>query len=156
MSELEFGKSIDDIEAPELLPEGWYEMEVTQEPEVMPNEAYKSNPSDEKAGHNWVVRMKSVSEEPMYDGRRFTIWLGIPAKKDENKWTSNGQKVYDAKMSRIVQFVEAFGGITSGRVVSLRQGTRGQVYILNQRINQQTNVIENTVDIFNQGFKKSA
>jgi hypothetical protein len=154
MSELEFGKSIDEIEAPELLPEGWYGMEVTQEPEVLPNEAYKSNPADEKAGHNWVVRLKTVSEEPMYDGRRFTIWLGVPTEKDENKWTSQGQKVYDAKMQRIVQFVEAFGGITSGKQVSLRQGAKGQVYIL-QRINQQTNVVENTVDIFNQGFKKA-
>jgi hypothetical protein len=154
MSELEFGKSVDEIEAPQLLPEGWYEMEVTQEPEVLPNEAMKANPADEKVGHNWVVRMKTASEEPMYDGRRFTIWLGVPAVKDEVKWTSNGQKVSDAKMQRIVGFVEAFGGTVGGKAVALRQGARGQAYVL-QQINKQTSVIENTVDIFNQGFKKS-
>ena len=154
MSELEFGKSIDEIEAPELLPEGWYTMEVTQEPEVMPNEAYKNNPADEKAGHNWVVRLKTVSEEPIYDGRRFTIWLGVPKAGDEGKYTSNGQKIYDAKMQRIVGFVEAFGGLSSGKTVSLRQGARGQAYVL-QQINKQSNVIENSVDIFNQGFKKA-
>ena len=154
MSELEFGKSIDEIEAPELLPEGWYEMEVTQEPEVLPNEAFKNNPADEKAGHNWVVRMKTVADEPIYDGRRFTIWLGVPKKEDENKYTSQGQKIYDAKMQRIVGFVEAFGGLTSGKSVSLRMGSHGQCYVL-QQINKQSNVVENTIDIFNQGFKKS-
>lgn len=154
MAELEFGKSVDDIEAPTLLGEGWKLMELMDEPKVEPNQAFKEDPNGEKAGHNWLVHLATVSEEPEFSGRRFTLWLGIPKPGDEKKYTQNGQKIYDAKMSRIVQFVEAFGGTISGSRVSLGKGARGQCYVL-QAINKQTGEVENSIDQFNQGFKKA-
>lgn len=151
MAELEFGKSVDEIEAPQLLPEGWMTMELTDEPKVEPNAAFKDDPNSEKAGHNWMVHLNTV-DDPMYNGRRFTLWLGIPKPVDAEKYTQNGQKVYDAKMERIVRFVEAFGGHIRGSKVTLSQGARGMCYVL-QQVNKSSGEVENVIDIFNQGFK---
>ena len=155
MSELEFGKDIDDIEAPVLLAEGWKTMELTDEPKVEPNAAFKDDPNGEKAGHNWMVHLVTKDEDPAASGRRFTLWLGLPKPKDMETYTSAGQKVYDAKMERIVSFVEAFGGKISGRKVELRKGAQGMCYVL-QQINKQSGDVENQIDIFNMGFKASA
>jgi hypothetical protein len=152
MAELEFGKSVDEIEAPVLLPEGWRMMELTEEPKVEPNAAFKEDPNAEKAGHNWVVRLVTADDDPAFNGRRFTLWLGVPKPADSEKYTQDGQKVYDAKMQRIVDFVEAFGGHVGGSKVSIAKGARGQCYVL-QQINKGTGEVENSIDIFNQGFK---
>lgn len=152
MAELELGKSIDEIEAPMLLPEGWRGMELTDEPKVEPNAAFKEDPNGEKAGHNWMVHMTTVDDDPAFSGRRFTLWLGVPKPADAEKYTQNGQKVYDAKMQRIVDFVEAFGGKVSGSKAVLSKGARGQCYVL-QQINKSTGEVENVIDIFNNGFK---
>ena len=152
MSELEFGKSVDEIEAPMLLGEGWKLMELTDDPKVEPNSAFKDDPNGEKAGHNWMVHLVIKDEDPATSGRRFTLWLGIPKPKDAEIYTNQGQKVYDAKMSRIVSFVEAFGGVVKGSRVSLNKGSQGMCYVL-QQISKQTGEPENVIDIFNQGFK---
>lgn len=155
MSELEFGKDIDDIEAPVLLSEGWKTMRLTEDPKTEPNAAFKDDPNGEKAGHNWVVRLVTEDEDPAAAGRRFTLWLGLPKPKDMTTYTSDGQKVYDAKMERIVSFVEAFGGKAGGRNVSLNKGAVGMCYVL-QQINKQSGEVENVIDIFNMGFKSAA
>ena len=154
MSEMEFGKNVDEIEEPVLVPESWQEFEIEDDPKVLPNEAFKSDPTGEKAGHNWVVHLKLKSDEPMYNGRRFTIWLGVPKDADKESYTQVGQKVYDAKMQRIVNFVEAFGGTVGTNRVSLGRGMKGMCYVLQQvdRIDQDKLV--NSIDIFNAGFKK--
>lgn len=154
MSSLDLGKSIDDIEAPVLLPEGWYEMEVASPaPSVMPNAAKAQDPADPKAGDNWVIRLKTVHPEAQYSGRRFTLWLGVPKEADREAYTQDGQKIYDAKMQRIVDFVLAFGGTAEGSQVTLNVGSQGRCYIL-QQINRLSGELENQIDIFNAGFKK--
>lgn len=149
---LDLGKSVDDIEEPVLMPEGWYAFEVIDDPQVLPNSAMKEDPQGDKAGYNWVVHLKSVHDEAVYDGRRYTLWLGVPKVEDNDKYTPQGQKVYDAKMQRIVDFVAAFGGEIAGSKVSLRSGAIGQAYVL-QRVNNVSGDLENAIDIFNNGFK---
>lgn len=155
MAELEFGKSVDEIEEAILLPEGWRTMELMDDPKVEPNAAFKDDPNGEKAGHNWLVHLATVDEDPAYNGRRFTLWLGIPKEADKKEYTQSGQKVYDTKMQRIVDFVEAFGGHINGARVSINQGAKGQCYVLQQIAKGGNNIgeVQNQIDIFNNGFK---
>ena len=154
MGELEFGKNVDDIEAPVLLPEGWRTMRLLEEPKVEDNKAMKEDPGSAEAGHNWRLDLETVDEEPMWSGRRFFLRFPLPRPSDMESYTSQGQKIYDAKMSRIVGFVEAFGGHISGSKASLGKGAIGQCYVL-QQLNRLTQEPENSIDIFNQGFKKA-
>lgn len=152
MSTLDLGKSQDEIEAPVLMPEEWYPFEITKDPEVKPNAMMGENPEDPKAGHNWVVNLVTIdAAEPEFNGRRFTLWLGVPKPADNDLYTGNGQKIYDSKMERIIDFVENFGGSVDGAEVALKEGLRGQCYVL-QGIGQSGDV-ENKIDIFNSGYK---
>lgn len=149
---VDLGITQDEIEAPVLLPEGWTVVKIVGKPEVRPNEAFKNDPQDPKAGHNWVVNVQSVSDEPEFSGRRLTLWLPVPRPQDKEEWTNRGQRVSHAKAERILQFVEAFGGSVTGSEVTLSEGLQGQVYV-DQRINQTTGEVENSINPF-QGFKK--
>lgn len=148
---LDLGIAQDEIEAPVLLPEGWTRVKIAGKPEVRPNESFKNDPNDPKAGHNWVVNVVSMSEEPEFAGRRLTIWLPVPRPQDGEEWTNRGQRVSHAKAERILQFVKAFGGTVTGTEVTLAEGMEGQVYV-DQRINQVSGEVENSVNPF-QGFK---
>lgn len=154
--ELDFGKSVDDIEEPVLLPEGWRTLELLDEPKTEENKALqeqkRSGTVNPDAGHNWLLRLATVDSEPMYDGRTFFLRFPIPKEGDKESYTSRGQNVFDAKMSRIVGFVTAFGGYAGGTKVELHKGAVGMAYVL-QQINKQSGQVENVIDIFNQGFK---
>ena len=154
MSSLDFGKSVDDIEAPVLMPEGWYDFEIgLPAPRVTENTAKREDPTDEKAGDNWTVNVNSVHDEAIYNGRRFTIWLGIPEEKNKEQYTRDGQRMYDWKMQRIADFTSAFegelldgpGGPRSKPM--LRVGGKGRLYVL-QQIDQRTQELVNQIDNF--------
>lgn len=153
MAELEFGKSVDEIEEPVLIPEGWRVFKLEDEPKVEENKAMRENPGSPEAGHNWLLRISVVDDEGMYNGRMFFLRLALPRPSDEENYSSRGQKLADAKMQRIVGFVEAFGGSVEGRKVNLGAGAMGQAYVL-QQLNGLSGEPENAIDIFNQGFKK--
>ena len=147
---LDLGKSVDEIEAPVLLPEEWYLVEVGVKPEVKKNAAMERDANDPKAGYNWVMNLVTISEDEDYHGRWLTCWLGIPKEDDEKVRDRRGQKVFDAKMQRIVDFVTAFGGTIDGGNASLQKGATGMVYVL-QRLNSETGELENSVNIFGRG-----
>lgn len=156
MSELDFGKSVDDIEEPLLMPEGWRTFNLMDEPKTEENKAMKaqktSGQDNPDAGFNWMLRLAVAGDEAQYNGRTFFLRFAIPKEADKESYTGRGQKIYDAKMSRIVEFVQAFGGLVSGSRVGLQKGAKGMCYVL-QGINQLSGQLENQIDIFNQGFK---
>ena len=156
MAELEFGKDVDDIEEPLLLPEGWRTFELMDEPKTEENKAMKEDPEAENAGHNWSLRLASCDGEAMYNGRTFFLRFPIPKEADKDAYDSRGKKIYDAKMERITGFVSAFGGYVAGRRVELLKGAKGMCYVLQQisKFGASLGQPENQIDIFNQGFKK--
>ncbi len=106
-----FNKPIDDIEDPVLLPEDWYTFRVSKDPTIEDNKKAKDGLSGEEgAGKNLVVKLTTVSDDPEFNGRMLTIWLPYPSEHDESQYDGIGQKKSDAKMQRIIGFVEAFGG----------------------------------------------
>jgi len=144
MPTFKFKKPISEIEEPQLLPEGWTKVRISSKPEIQPNR--------DQTGENLVVQLRTIADDvPENDNRMLTIWLSMPTEADENEFTGRGQRKSDAKMQNIVNFVEAFGGDVGDDEVLLDEGMMGQVYV-EQRINQNSGEVENSVNIF-QGFK---
>jgi len=160
MAELEFGKDVDDIEEPVLIPEGWKVFELMDEPKTEKNNAMKeqerSGEENPDAGFNWSLRLATTDGEAMYNGRTFFLRFPIPKEADKDAYDSRGKKIYDAKMERITGFVSAFGGYVAGRRVELLKGAKGMCYVLQQisKFGASLGQPENQIDIFNQGFKK--
>jgi hypothetical protein len=148
---LSFGKDVDSIETPPLVPEDWWLAEIRELPEAKPNKARQNDPESEKAGNNWVVPVKLVSDEPEFDGRFFTIFFPMPKPGDEDRRTPMGQTIEDACIVRIRDFVVAFGGEKAGSDVSVRVGARGMVYVEQQIVNGEP---RNGVNVF-RGFKSA-
>lgn len=173
-----FKQSVDDIEDPVLMPVDWYEFEIVEVPSIQPNATLRDamkeagselNPrippsdeqlklmdsfiaTDEKCGRNLVIRLRSEADDPEYSGRKFTLWLQWPHEADEDRWNDRGQKLYDAKQSRVVEFTEAFGGSVDGEEISLSKGLKGSLYVTQQRA-QNSEELVNTIDVF-AGFKE--
>lgn len=148
---LSFGKNVDDIEQPPLLPEDWYVVEVREVPQVKANKAKLNDPEDEKAGNNWVVPVKTVTDEPEFNGRYFTLFFPLPRPGDDEKRTPQGMTVEDQCIERIGEFVKKFGGTVSGDEVQLGVGARGQVYVEQQVFGGEP---RNSVNTF-AGFKEA-
>jgi hypothetical protein len=143
---LEFGKAVDDIEKPKLLPEDFYLMLVTGTP--------TSKQNNDKTGYNWTIPLKTLHRSvPEFAGRRFTAYLPLPNAEDEHEYDGRGQKVYDAKMDRIHKFVVAFGGQVNGRTVILGVGAKGGLKVI-QQINPRSQELSNSLNIF--GVYKTA
>lgn len=166
MATFTMNKTRDDIEEPEAMPEDWYEFEIAKEPTLVPNKALREMVGEnadeeemnaamemnEKAGRNLVVKLKSISSDPAFNGRVLTSWIPYPSDFDEDRFDARGQKTYDAKMVRVVEFTEAFGGDVDGEAITLLPGLKGQCYVTigtNDR-GEKTN----SIDLFS-GFKPS-
>jgi len=152
MGSMDLGASVDDIEEPVLLPEGWYMFEIVPPPPtVRPNQVKVNDPASPDAADNWVVNLSSVHEDPMFSGRRFTVWLGVPKPGDDERWNNRGQRVDHAKMDRAKNFTLSFEGeLLNGpsgprsRPV-VRVGKKGMAYVLQQMDNvtrERTNRID--------------
>lgn len=145
---LEFGKDIDDIEKPQLLPEDFYLFEVSGTPKTVKNKEMERNPSSEKAGFNWVVPLRTIgSESPQFNGRMFTAYLPLPRPEDKEEYDGRGQKIYDAKMDRIAKFIKAAGGQIAGKTAMLAPGSKIGLHIV-QQVNPRTQELGNSIDIF--------
>lgn len=167
MATFSFRKEEDDIEAPQTIPEDWYKAEIKEEPVLKANNVLKEalgrdpEPGDEealsviaenpKAGFNMVVDLNTISEMPEANGRFFRLHLPYPSEFDEDRYDAIGQKVYDSKMSRIIDFTKAFGGSVDGETVTLLPGLKGQVYIGLGTMKGRDDLI-NSIDPF-AGFK---
>lgn len=145
---LEFGKDIDDIEKPQLLPEDFYLFEVSGTPKTAKNKEMEKNPSSEKAGFNWVVPLRTIgSDSPQFNGRMFTAYLPLPRPEDNEEYDGRGQKIYDAKMDRIAKFIKAAGGQIAGKTAMLAPGSKIGLHIV-QQVNPRSGELGNSIDIF--------
>jgi hypothetical protein len=152
---LEFGKDVDEIEAPVLLPEDYYLFVVSGTPKSMKNAAMEKNPSDPKAGFNWVVPLKTLDRDnPEFNNRTFSAYLPLPKPEDEEAYDGRGQKLYDAKMERIAKFVTAFGGQVAGKTVMLAPGSKAGLQVV-QQVNPRTGDLTNSLNIFGE-YKTAA
>lgn len=147
------GKDFNDVQEAQLMPEDWYVMEISAEPEQMPNKAMKvGGPDAEKAGFNIVVKLKSISEDPEYSGRPFTIWLSLPNATDEGEFI-NGQDKVDWKLQKIAKIAAAFNGISdwkqlTGDEINLAKGMRAKCYVT-QGIGMDEQTPRNDIDTMN-------
>ena len=144
MATFKFKKPISKIEQPELLPKDWYSFRISTKPEVQEN--------SKKTGENLFQRLRVVMpDDEMFDGRELPLWLAMPTDADEENYDSKGKKIADAKMERIVQFVEASGGTAEEDEFDLSQGAMVGCYVI-QALDQAGHDMENKIDIF-AGFK---
>lgn len=147
MATFNVGIGKDDIQEGVLLPEDWYTMEIVEEPFEDKNSHWKAageslsfkdaSQINEKTGKNIVIRLTVESEAPEFQGRRFTKWLPLPNPADEGKYMSDGQPKADWKAKTIHTWVEAFGGLSEGKEVSLGKGQKAFVYVLQEPDNRE-------------------
>jgi len=161
-----FNKKVDEIENPELMPEDWYDFEIFDEPKVLPNKTLKEMISeeaseeeinsaledDEKAGFNLVITLESESAEDKFCGRKMKLWLPYPSPIDETRYDGQGNKVYDRKMGRLVEFTEAFQGEVRESDIYLSPRMKGCCYVIQQKSLNSEEIV-NSIDWFS-GFKK--
>ena len=154
MTTFSFKKPIEEIEEAVLLPEDWYTFKIGERGmTIQPNAAKKEGQSEEEgAGDTFAGFLFVTDNVPEYNGRQLPLWLSWPSEADEEKWTRDGMKVYDAKMKRIVEFIQAFRGDVDGSDVSIDSGATGQAYVI-QKMNRAGTDLENSIDIYS-GFKK--
>lgn len=150
---LDFGKDIEEIEKPVLMPADWYVARIADKPQVKDNAALAAQKKGEdtkgkEPGQNWVVPLRTISAEPELSGRMFTAYLPLPSSEDQKKFDGRGQRVYDAKMERIVNFVLKFGGTAKGASVFLPKGSIGGVRIDQALDNRGSGEIVNNLNIF--------
>lgn len=144
MSTFKFKKDISEIEDPVLLEEGWYLTRISKPPEIAQNK--------DKTGENLVIRVRTIVEEDdTASNRMLTMWLPMPKDEDEEEYDGRGQKISDAKMNRIAEFVEKFGGDVEGDEFVINEGMRGFVYVV-QQLDQAGNDLVNGINSFS-GFR---
>jgi len=159
MATFQVGIGKEDIQEGVLLPEDWYVMRIIEEPFEDKNAAWKAVGKDlpykvasevnEKAGKNIVLRLVMESEIPEFHERRFTKWLSLPNAGDEGKYMNDGQPKVDWKASIIYKWVEAFQGIVEGKEVTLAQGQKALVYVIQEidRRESSDGAIVNTISM---------
>lgn len=152
MATFELGKRRDDLQAPILIAEDWYTVEISREPYESKNRKWKDGGEDrpaeeiEGAGKNIVVNMRVVSDIPEAGGRQLTKWLALPNPSDAGRFTNDGQPMEDWKLDSIYKWVEAFQGEEEGANVSLAQGAKAQVYVI-QAIGMDGETMENSISM---------
>lgn len=165
MSTFKFKKAMENIEEPELLDKAWYEVELVEDPKLLPNneakkllgdspefeEVERANADDPKYGMNAVLTLRVISDLPEESGRRLKLYIPYPMEADEKRYDGRGMIVYDAKQERFSKLSQAIHGESSGDEVEIGQGQRFQVFV-DQQINPQTKTPGNTIDLF-AGFK---
>jgi len=147
----------DDIEEGVLLPEDWYTMQILKEPKQGKNSAWKdvgenldfdaASAIDEKAGENIIIHLRVISHIAEHDGRNFTKWLPLINPNDDGKFMNDGQRKADWKAGTIHNWVEAFGGLSEGAEVSLSEGQKALVYVIQEEDNREAGKIINSISM---------
>jgi len=142
LATFDVGIGKDDIQEGVLLPEDWYNMTIMKEPFKDKNSHWKGAGEklsfkdavaiNEKSGENIVVRLKVESSTPEFQGRVFTKWLPLPNPTDADHFMNDGQPKADWKAGVIHKWVEAFGGVSEGKEISLSENQRALVYVIQE------------------------
>lgn len=139
MALFKFNKSIEDIQERELLPDGWYQLRIAEEPIAEENKA--------KTGENIVLKLQTVSDNPLFNGRDFRMWLPLPVPGDSEE-IYQGQSREDSKLERIAKVVKAFNGgeAPSSDEIELSQGDVAMFYITTEPAFNDDTKLVNTID----------
>jgi hypothetical protein len=161
-----------EVSDPILLPKDWYNVEISEDPEILPNKVLKEildekgipfdevteeilsqlTSENEKAGCNLVVKMKTEHPDPRLSGFSLTMWLSFPTPADNNKFY-RGQSQADSKQQRINTFVKMFGGtVNSDGTFEVYHGMKGKIHVV-LGDNPESGEPNNSVDTF-AGFMK--
>jgi len=140
-------KRIDEIQEQELLPSGWYKMRLMDEPAQEENKALREGGEGaEGAGHNIVMKLTTMSDNPVYNGRNFYLYLALPREGDSEKFF-NGQSQEDSKLETIAQIAAAFNGEeASGDEVDLSSGQEAMFYVTIKPSYRDESVMVNEID----------
>lgn len=151
---MEFSKSVDDIEEPVPIPEDWYVFLIATAPQIKPNQKKRDGLTyEDGAADNLVVNLRTISDEPEYNGRGMTIWLPYPCPEDEEAFNRDGMKKYDEKFQRLALFAETAKGCDiEGSTINIRANGRIGLYVTQAISRSDPNKLENNIDIWS-GFK---
>jgi len=133
MATFDLGIKADEVIEAKLMPEDWYNCEISAEPERGPNATLRdSGPDAEGAGDNLTIMVRAVDCSDEYAGRPFWLRLGFPNASDEGQFI-NGQPKVSWKVQRMAQIVAAFLGLSDWKKVpkkfKLEVGMKAQCYV---------------------------
>jgi len=118
MAVFQMTKAASELQSAVVLDADWYEMEITEEPQVEPNKKLTELGGEaDGAGFNIVLRLACV--DPQFHGRSFTKWLSMANPSDANKFTKNGQCYTDWKEMNIRLESAAFQGISANEAKAM-------------------------------------
>jgi hypothetical protein len=126
-------KALDEIQEIEPLEEDWYKCQVVEEPELAENKKMRDDPSQDGAGHNLVIKLRTVTDDEHTTGRAMTIWMSWPSEADKEKTTAIGQTYEDFKLDQICAVAAALMGIPknelSGDEITIDPGMEAYFYV---------------------------
>lgn len=155
MPTFSFPKPIEDVEEPILLDEDWYNCRIYKKPEIKANKAMREDPQSENAGKNLEIAVKLTGNAAEgSEGRMFILYVPWPSEKDEGKYDIRGMKLVDAKMQRIAEITEGFGGVIDGTDFILEENMEGFIFV-NRQVSIETGELINGVHLFS-GVKSVA
>ncbi len=154
MTTFNLPKKAEDVEGGVNVPEDWYTLEILEEPVKEANKKAQSGLSEaEGGGENIILHLRLNHEDPIYDGRRFRIWLPYPNEYDKTAYGIGGQTKEDSKMELIRDVYAVFAGIDSDEVsgdeIDFSIGDRAEFYVT-QSLDQQGVKVINEVSVFKQ------
>ncbi len=155
MTTFNMTKKAEDIKGRVNVPEDWYNLEILEEPlppEECPNKKKLAGASEaEGGGDNIILRLRLNHEDPMYDGRRFSVYLPYPNESDKKTYAVGGQTKEDSKNELIVAVYAAFADLdpkdVEGDEIDFSLGDKAEFYV-NQGLNQQGTEMINEVNVF--------
>lgn len=155
MTTFELNGNVDEIQEPVLLVNDKYALIISQEPEIQPNKKMRDEGADaEGAGHNIILRTRVyLPENPEFHGRQMNnIYLPVVKDGDDAKYNARGMTLKDAKLERIAEVVEGFGGSVDGDSVTISKYMMAVGTVI-QKKNDTTSKMENELQVFGQSGK---
>ena len=155
MTTFNMTKKAEDIKEGVPVPEDWYPLEILEEPlppEECPNKKKQAGASEaEGAGDNIILQLRLNHDDPMYDGRRFRVWLPYPNETDKKTYGVGGQTKEDSKLELIRDVYAAFAGLNpedvEGDEIEFSLGDKAEFYVTHGLDQQGAKVIDE-VNVF--------
>lgn len=130
---LQVHKDIEEILEAELLPNGWYTVQIMEEPKIGPNWTMQNEPAKtEMCRNELVLKTEIVSEVEDWNGRPLTIKLAIPNAQDATGKNKMGQTWEDQYLGWLSNFCKAFNNLSkmSGDELEFRPNTMAEVEVI--------------------------
>lgn len=150
MATFNLGGDVDRIQEPTLLPNDKYAVIISQEPEIQPNKTLRDKGAEaDGAGHNIILRTRIyLPDVPEFHGRQMNnIYLPMVKDGDDAKYNMRGMTLKDAKLERIAEVVNGFGGEVNGDTITISKYMMAVGNVI-QKKNETTGKMENELQVF--------